>query len=60
MGSPIYTGGPAARICWRPSVAVAVEAVNGFLQFYFRAAQEPQNSATFRLFPTLFQAPGMG
>lgn len=28
MVSPIYTGGPAIRICWRPIAAVSVEAVS--------------------------------
>ena len=53
--SPIYTGGPAIRLCWRPTLRAggnrqhrvggahlggALSRVNAFLQFYFTKSKK--------------------
>ena len=43
-------GGSRQRRVGGAHLCVLRDSVNGFLQFYFTGAQEPQNSAIFRLF----------
>ncbi len=45
-------GGSRQRRVGEGHICAASDSVNGFLQFYFRRAQEPQNSAIFCLFST--------